>query len=144
VVTIPNIATHGAPAAVVYTIDDTHGNPRAAWEAMGKPTYPSPDQINALNAAAKVDPQPLDYQTSGGGITFTVTLVPYATVVAFIPLQYTAAETLDKEGAATALPVAVTAAVKEVSAARIAVESDAAAAVAAAKKTTPSARVYVH
>ncbi|KJE98452.1 hypothetical protein CAOG_010252, partial [Capsaspora owczarzaki ATCC 30864] len=79
----------GSPVnSLYYLIDDTHVNPRAVWEAMGSPTYPTPAQIVALHEASTLHAQQLPYSVVGSDITFTFNLVPYSTVAVFIPLQF--------------------------------------------------------
>ncbi len=87
-VTIPGIAAGGSPQGETYLIDATHANPRAAWEAMGSPTYPTQLQIAELQAAAQMTPQALVYVQSGANIAFEVMLAPFSVFTAFIPLQY--------------------------------------------------------
>jgi len=41
----------------VYRLDATHGNTLAAYEAMGKPQYPTQKQIKELNAASVIVPE---------------------------------------------------------------------------------------
>jgi xylan 1,4-beta-xylosidase len=55
--------------AVVLRIDDAHANPRAAWEAMGRPEYLSPRQVEALEAASALveETLPLAHATGPDG-----------------------------------------------------------------------------
>ncbi|XP_004348611.2 xylanase, variant [Capsaspora owczarzaki ATCC 30864] len=88
-VTVAGVAAKGSPVnSLYYLIDDTHVNPRAVWEAMGSPTYPTPAQIVALHEASTLHAQQLPYSVVGSDITFTFNLVPYSTVAVFIPLQF--------------------------------------------------------
>jgi hypothetical protein len=91
-VTIPGAAVSGSPSATYTLIDDNHGNPRAAWVAMGSPAYPTGSQLAQLQAAAQITDSPLQYQRAANGdISFTMSLIPYATVRVKVPLQYSAA-----------------------------------------------------
>ena len=52
---IVNISPSGEThRATIYRLDSTHGSVAAAYAAMGKPPYPTPEQIQALRNAAKL------------------------------------------------------------------------------------------
>lgn len=64
--------------ASVTMIDDTTCNPYDEWAKMGSPQYPTPDQIQELNAAS--EPAQLQIpivSDENGGATVTFTLQPY-------------------------------------------------------------------
>lgn len=88
--TVRTIVRHAdgrAPGpAVLYVIDGTSTNPRAAWEAMGSPAVPDPSQMAALMKASEVSgPNPV--KTVALNATATLVTVPMtpnsAAVVAF-------------------------------------------------------------
>lgn len=35
-------------------MDDMHANPEGAWQKMGSPAYPTPEQISTLDAASQL------------------------------------------------------------------------------------------
>merc|ERR1711937_382816 len=65
----------------IVRIDDKHSNPKATWESMGSPPYPTPAELDKLEAASDINFEPLLVQAS----EFTVTL-PRGLAVAFLPL----------------------------------------------------------
>lgn len=68
-------------------IDETHANPRRVWErAMGQPEYLSPDQVEALQGASALVPEPLVWRMEGGNLVCGLTIPPHA--VAAISLDY--------------------------------------------------------
>jgi xylan 1,4-beta-xylosidase len=64
-----------------YRIDATHSNAYAAWQAMGSPQQPTPEQYDGLRAAGQLElltsPQWLD--VVDGRITLPVSLPAQAT-----------------------------------------------------------------
>lgn len=56
-------------AAAAARIDADHANPKAAWEAMGSPKYPSAAQLAALERGARLD---LTRFTASGEVTVRV------------------------------------------------------------------------
>jgi xylan 1,4-beta-xylosidase len=58
--------------ASVSQLDQTHGNPLAAYEAMGKPRYPTEAQINALNDKGALR-APRKITLQGGAAQFELT-----------------------------------------------------------------------
>jgi xylan 1,4-beta-xylosidase len=68
--------------AAISRVDSAHGSALAAYEAMGRPTYPSREQFNLLRQAAALsapESRPID----GGRITLTVP--PHGLVLLQIP-----------------------------------------------------------
>lgn len=54
-----------APRSVVaWRIDETHCNPARAWEEMGRPMQPTPEQLDLLRQASELQPEfwPVHYQ----------------------------------------------------------------------------------
>ena len=58
-----------------YLIDATHGNPLAAWQAMGSPEKPDAAQLTLLHACEPAFTA-RRVQVSGGGFTDTAVLMP--------------------------------------------------------------------
>ena len=65
----------GAHAARITIVDDQHGSPLPAWDAMGHPALPSSQQIESLRTAAGL-PSPRREDIKNG--TLTLTLQPHA------------------------------------------------------------------
>lgn len=61
----------GAHHATVYTTDREHGSPLPAWEAMGRPRYPTQKQIEQLRRAAAL-PKPEIRAIFDGALTVTL------------------------------------------------------------------------
>ena len=61
----------GHNQALVTRVDSTHGSVRNAYEGMGKPEFPTPDQIKALRKAGELQP-PESKRLEGGAITVTI------------------------------------------------------------------------
>jgi len=64
-----------AHAARITIVDDQHGSPLPAWDAMGHPALPSLQEIEALRTAAAL-PSPRQADIKNG--TLTLTLQPHA------------------------------------------------------------------
>jgi xylan 1,4-beta-xylosidase len=65
-----------APAggsARLWRVDADHGNVIKAYDAMGRPAYPTRQQIEALKAAAQLPPPEILAVTDGG---FSVAIPP--------------------------------------------------------------------
>jgi xylan 1,4-beta-xylosidase len=62
--------------AVVARIDDDHANPKAAWERMGRPEYPHPHQVDALNGASTITPESIPVDGDGERTTLSLALPP--------------------------------------------------------------------
>jgi xylan 1,4-beta-xylosidase len=60
----------------VIRIDADHANPRAAWEELGSPEYPTRRQLARISDASELREErlPLDYDRRTGNVTFTLTL----------------------------------------------------------------------
>jgi len=67
-----------AAAAFVSRIDESHANPRAAWQAMGEPEYPSATQVAALQVASVVVPEPWPLAEEDGLVKIALALPPNA------------------------------------------------------------------
>ena len=63
----------GGPAkrASISRVDDAHGDVHPAYEKMGSPRYPTPDQIGALRKAARL-PAPETCDLQNGELTLTL------------------------------------------------------------------------
>jgi xylan 1,4-beta-xylosidase len=66
----------------VYRLDATHGSLLAAYSAMGKPAYPSSQQITELHQAAQLPAPELQSLTRG---RLTLVLPPHG--LALIELE---------------------------------------------------------
>ncbi len=55
----------------VYRVDSTHGSPLSAYDAMGRPAYPTPQQITELRRAAAL-PAPEESPLTGGRVIVTL------------------------------------------------------------------------
>jgi xylan 1,4-beta-xylosidase len=64
--------------AFIERIDDDHTNPRARWEAMGAPTYPSVDECRALELASRLAREPHPVRYVDGAIHARIVLPPHA------------------------------------------------------------------
>ncbi|MEO8842747.1 MAG: beta-xylosidase [Kofleriaceae bacterium] len=54
--------------AFVERIDETHANARRAWEAMGKPEYLQPRDVDALHAVSALVAEPLVTRSTANGV----------------------------------------------------------------------------
>ncbi|MGH9746758.1 MAG: GH39 family glycosyl hydrolase [Candidatus Acidiferrales bacterium] len=70
-VTIKMKAPHLSRRALVYRLDLTHGSLLAAYNAMGRPAYPTSQQIVDLRRAAEL-PEPEPKPLVRGELTFTL------------------------------------------------------------------------
>jgi len=69
-------------AATLSRVDDEHGNTPAAYRAMGSPRYPTPEQVEQLNARTKLPP-PSRERLSGNHLD--VEIEPNALVLIEVP-----------------------------------------------------------
>ncbi|MDE3179689.1 MAG: glycosyl hydrolase family 39 [Acidobacteriota bacterium] len=67
----------GAHTAVEWVVDRDHGSPLSAWEAMGKPRFPSPGQLTILRQAGGM-PAPSVVQLAPGQQDLLIRLAPHA------------------------------------------------------------------
>lgn len=75
-------------SAVLRRIDDTHCNPRAAWDAMGQPMYPTQSQLKQLHAAAEVEWEVLPLvATDVDEFIFTLDVPPQGVASVVFPIQ---------------------------------------------------------
>ncbi|CAN5227788.1 cellulase family glycosylhydrolase [soil metagenome] len=72
-------------AAFVERVDETHANPRRAWEAMGSPDYLQPHQVAALEGGSALVVEPLHARVTATGIELDLA-VP-AQAVALITVE---------------------------------------------------------
>lgn len=68
-------------SATILRVDENHANPRAAWEAMGSPTYPTPAQLRQLHDAAELRAETVALVTATGSASFEVTMPSQAAAV---------------------------------------------------------------
>lgn len=57
-------------------IDAEHAAPKAAWLAMGSPEYPTPSQVDALEAASQAVPEPVPCRVEDGAAVVDLALAP--------------------------------------------------------------------
>jgi beta-xylosidase len=70
-------------------IDDTHANPQAEWLRLGSPEYPQPHQVDALERASRVVPEPLEITRDGDHAGFSLPLP--ANAMALVRIEWEAA-----------------------------------------------------
>ena len=61
----------GSHSVLLFRVDSLHGSPLGAYDAMGRPVYPSRAQAERLRRAAQLPP-PEKMQLRGGEITFVL------------------------------------------------------------------------
>ncbi|TAM82750.1 MAG: glycosyl hydrolase family 39 [Acidobacteria bacterium] len=66
----------GAHHAIVWTVDQHHGSPLAAWEAMGGPQFPAPSQQQILRQAGQLFP-PIIESMAADHPSLSITLEPH-------------------------------------------------------------------
>ncbi len=75
------VRLEGAPrptAAFVQRIDADHANAKAAWLAMGSPTYPSAADVEHLHDASRLSREPLSWHADDGAVLIELDLPPHA------------------------------------------------------------------
>ncbi|HXG10486.1 MAG TPA: hypothetical protein VNK04_12055 [Gemmataceae bacterium] len=65
-------------AATLERIDDDHANAKAAWLRLGQPDYLNRRQVEELEEASRLVPEPLGWQYQDGVVRFEVELPPHA------------------------------------------------------------------
>jgi xylan 1,4-beta-xylosidase len=88
-VRLQGLAGRRPRAALLSRIDDSHANPRADWLRMGSPEYPHPHQVEALELASAVRPEPIRVDGDGAGVAFTLALP--ADAMALVRIEWEAA-----------------------------------------------------
>ena len=68
--------------ARIFLVDDDHGSPLKAWQAMGSPDFPSREQQAALRKAAQLPP-PMNAKVVDGSLSLS--LQPNALAVIEFP-----------------------------------------------------------
>lgn len=82
------LSANGAPkSATMYRIDGNNVNPMAKWESMNSPTYPTQEQLQALNQSAQLVSTNVAFSSiNSDTVQFNVTIPTYGVVV--IDVQY--------------------------------------------------------
>jgi xylan 1,4-beta-xylosidase len=78
-----------APApltASIERIDEDHANPRKRWQEMGEPEYLSRSQVEQLESASRLVPEPIGFSFENRTVRFGVELPPHA--VAAVTLEF--------------------------------------------------------
>ena len=70
-VTLRFAGLHGGSRAEVWVIDAEHGSPLPAYNAMGRPAFPTAKQFEALRKAAAL-PAPVSREFTGDSLTLTL------------------------------------------------------------------------
>jgi xylan 1,4-beta-xylosidase len=73
-VTLQGLNGRRPKSALLSRIDDTHANPQAEWLRMGSPEYPHPHQVDALELASAVVPEPIEMTGDGRRAGFALAL----------------------------------------------------------------------
>jgi xylan 1,4-beta-xylosidase len=69
----------GKPGSIwLERIDEGHANPKAAWDRMGSPTYPSAAQIAELHAASELRREAVAATEGAGGVLFELSIQPHS------------------------------------------------------------------
>jgi xylan 1,4-beta-xylosidase len=85
-VELAGLAGRRPRAATLARIDATHANPRAAWEAMGRPESLQPAQVAALEAASALVPEAIG--VDGDGTVARVALAMPADAMALVRIEW--------------------------------------------------------
>jgi xylan 1,4-beta-xylosidase len=72
--------------AFVERIDETHANPRRAWEAMGSPDYLQPHQVAALEAVSALVAEPLQPRITARGVELDLAIPAQAVALITVEL----------------------------------------------------------
>lgn len=86
------IVLTGAPQPTQVTverIDERHANATQVWRDLGEPEYPAPAQIEQLQAASRLVPEPMTFTYVDGRLRIELDLAPHA--VAAVTIQTAAA-----------------------------------------------------
>jgi xylan 1,4-beta-xylosidase len=78
-------ASSGEDAASVWRIDQTHANPKAKWESIGMPQWPSDAQNQQIFQASVLVPEAL--VIGEGGDAVKLSLPPQGIAVIVLPLS---------------------------------------------------------
>jgi xylan 1,4-beta-xylosidase len=85
------VAESVEPAAVfIQRIDEEHANPRRLWREMGEPEYLKVLEVEQLQAASRLTPEPHPWKYADESVQFELALPPHA--VAAITLKYSPAQ----------------------------------------------------
>jgi xylan 1,4-beta-xylosidase len=68
----------GPRLGYVERIDREHANPKQLWQTMGEPEYPSAQQLERLQEASRLIPEPIAWKYGDGTLELTLELPPHA------------------------------------------------------------------
>ncbi len=83
---IPHQGHHRVRAASIIRIDDTHANPKTAWEALGSPAYLSQKNLELLMQASELVELAKDFSADGSQTWIDLVLPPQS--LALILLEW--------------------------------------------------------
>jgi xylan 1,4-beta-xylosidase len=84
------VAESAEPAAVfIQRIDEGHANPRRLWTKMGEPEYLKTLEVEQLQAASRLMPEPYRWKYADERVHLEIALPPHG--VASITLEYSPA-----------------------------------------------------
>eukprot|EP01084_Bolivina_argentea_P066551 121318_1 len=73
--------------AQIYRVDKINANAYTKWNEIGKPTYPTTQQLQILNSSAQIKPESMNLQNiNSTSVTFNVTIPVYGFVM--VDIQY--------------------------------------------------------
>jgi xylan 1,4-beta-xylosidase len=74
-------------SAYIRRVDAHHSNPRRVYEAIGSPEYPTPAQIELLEAASACGPEPIEVTYESSILSFHLDLPAYGVAAVTIHLS---------------------------------------------------------
>jgi xylan 1,4-beta-xylosidase len=81
------VVESGEPTAVfIQRIDEKHANPRRLWTKMGEPEYLKALEVEQLQAASHLTPEPQRWKYADESVHLEIALPPHG--VAAITLEY--------------------------------------------------------
>jgi xylan 1,4-beta-xylosidase len=76
-----------ADPVTIQRIDSQHVNPKQAWTDLGCPEYPTREQLDQIQQASRLTPEPLNMEMKEGNSIFHVTVPPHGVAAITIPLK---------------------------------------------------------